>query len=1264
MSFNFAMLARAFLLVSALLFVQGNDDCRTCIRDYLERNVLGLFSIQKVSRAEYWPIPATVVAEHLTTLTPRVRLCVYDVGSWGGDGMWHQVVSQCLTNVTEGNKPVILLIDIKGATSLSQVPWVEGFCKMAKGVSFVNVKGSSHLLHQTFLILTGTVDAHNLLDANTRPAFIARLGSFLCLDQCGSIRQDSARSIEEVIPHLAWKPDEEGPKRDYPEVFIQPGMGHTRLPEMRYEETLFDLFVETIFLILIFLIWLVGVLFSFTLWQWLVCLAFLVSVVYKLLNNLWVRSRAIEYMMHKPDMVPEVVRTTFNTLPWVDSRVPINHTHGIAAADRSSASHFIDRFGDNIGKKVFYYQRSRSDERNGRMGSRSYFWVKDLNAQVTAYNRPKGSMIAMVDVDQYLDMSEFLCGQSCPTILYTFQPTEVSRENENYSYTFNKDNEVKYIVTGGGIYSHKVWNYSVDDLLVVKTFCCIPYQATAYLINRRSTSQDHEVILLTPLGTWNYLMAWIAVWALSASLLRRLEVCVKSGFLRLYSYSSEGCFVSTGRPGELASTIIPIKTDDTIATLARISKYDLTMPQVQSYVDGDKMSAAILVDYHRNVSGGDKAPVICPVEEGVRRYQFDPKRYEPSDKATLVSFMSPFIHAAYAPDRSVANEERCINGRVNEVRNKILKMTPFMTRVMHEFAEAVIDVSMRNTLFPTDDDEVRSRQNKPTQRKIYEQNIGADPKRVVQMFVKKEAYQKVTDPRAISQINGVDKREYSKYMYSLEQILKGKEWYAFGKVPMDVAQRVVDVVSQADSVVNTDFSRFDGHGSNLMRELEKILLLKAFRPEYHSEICELHGSQQNLKAYAPLGTKYNTGFSRASGSPETSIFNSLVNAFVAFYALRMTVNQYGNFCNAHEAYSRLGIYGGDDGLTADIDPAVYKEAAKRLGQVLTVEPLLRGSFGVKFLGRIYSPYVWEGQLDSCCDLRRQLSKFHVTVNLDSNVTPKMKLLEKARSFLQSDRNTPVLGDFCRRIEQINGGKINVDPRTSRITSWLALGGFADEKQYPNAPAQWMIDYMIKELPNIDYIGFLQWIDRCQTIEDLMLNRLLEEPCDPVVSHPAVVSGELFPRDSKVFCIPDVVKPDGFNDERKVESKYLIPEGKHDPKPRPTLLRGDNGLLFASQNCDYRVGSLRSISERSNFVEAPMRSFAVVKYCPVMKVVSPVAGQRDGGFPLPVGSCEGAQALRREMQRAEVEKAVAMSPGRRRWAPVKRFRPKLADFHGL
>jgi hypothetical protein len=801
----------------------------------------------------------------------------------------------------------------------------------------------------------------------------------------------------------------------------------------------------------------------------------LVMTYYSL--NIWELSGATQDILcrilakgaHQGCYPAELIRSKFNDLNIVPVKAAKNHTHGESAADRSSASDFMDVLGATLGLEPFFFQRSRADERNHRDGSRVHYWVKDTTAQPTSLpDHLNDRLVCIVDVDQYLDMPNLLVWYFQPFILYTFQPEQVARISTEYSYTFSRQNIVTYYVTGGATYTHEVWTYGGDSLKVTYSIMGVPLAVATYLIDRRKTSDDHELILLTPL--FRYFLPFSALTGiLHAPTLQRLKPVV-GPYLRLEVHSQKGVFMSTGRVDKFFSATIPADVDDTLAAISRSSKFDLNMQQVASHVDGDKIMAAALLEYHR-AQYPDKAPVIFPVAESVRRYQFEPRSFDPEAKPSLVPFMSPFLHECYAPDQTLGNEKQCVRGRILEIQNPTeLKMSKFLRKVMIEFIEQFLP--QRGQLHPVGHDEVWTKQNSPSQRRILEDAsfYGDTVKRVCQMFIKKEAYANPNDPRPISTINGVDKLNYSRYIYALADYIKTQPWYAFGRTPKDIAQQVATVCSNALSVDLTDFSRFDGRVTSILRELESLIFMRAFHHRYHVELLELHRSQFCLEAFGSLGTFYETHYIRLSGSPETAAMNSLANAFVAFLARRMEFK--GGFCDAVTSYKRLGIYGGDDGLTADLDPVIYKRAAEMVGQVLTVDVILRGELGVKFLARCYGPDVWFGDYNSCCDLKRQLSKFHTAKSLPPSITPAIKLIEKCRAFVLTDSNTPIMGRYCRTVLSMFYHYENTPLQNLHI--WGA--DVEVENQYPNEPREFYLDVAISQMPTMDIVNFTLWMD--------------------------------------------------------------------------------------------------------------------------------------------------------------------------------------------
>jgi len=841
----------------------------------------------------------------------------------------------------------------------------------------------------------------------------------------------------------------------------------------------------------------------------------------------YLMSELLAWARYNPEIQSNLLRTAFIDLPATELTLPHSHTHPLAASDRSASSSFITRLGQNLGRTPYFYQMSTSDVRNDRMGCRSFYWAKDLTTAPARFNLPARPLISMVDVDQYVDMPDFLAEHASPTIVYTFQPDAVSKVSTNYAYFFNEKNEVEYYVTGSGFYCHPVWNYSVDNTMFTQTFFGIPYKTVAYLVDRRMTSPDHEMILFSPIGTWYGPFAILSKLLLSSRLLERLQVVMPSGFCRLRTVTPSGVMVSTGRPGSFASSKVSAVLDDVIASTARSLSLEISAPTVLSFVDNNREVAAMLVEYHR-AHPKEKPPVVCPIEFAVRRYAFAPCRYSPEAKPSVKAFMNPLIHGAFAPDRCVGNEERSVVGRVEDVRPPEIPMDHFLQSAIRDFSVLLIPDALVGRLVPLGYEDVKQRQNTPKQRRVLTASEWCSPKRLVSSFMKSEAYQGIKDPRVISTINGTDKREYSRYIYAFEAIIKEQKWYAFSKSPKLIADRVVEVLRGAKVATNTDFSRFDGHGSNVMRELERTVLTRAFHGDYHNELLELHRSQYNLKAVATFGTWYDTAYSRASGSPETSIMNSLVNSFVAFLALRMTPEN-GGWIDSKTAYKRLGIYGGDDGLTADVMPSMYMRAAERIGQKLTVELIKVGQLGIKFLARVYSPNVWFGDVNSICDLPRQLSKFHVTVVLPDNVTAQTKLLEKVRSYLLTDSKTPILGEYCQKVADIYGMPLVEQKCTMPMRHWLSQVDIKD--QYPNEPGDWVENYVTSSLPNFSVVAFRRWLNGCTTIEALLAPPMFSIVPEADSKVPVVVDQEILPR--AVSLVPEIAR-----DNKKIKASLV------------------------------------------------------------------------------------------------------------------------------
>lgn len=751
------------------------------------------------------------------------------------------------------------------------------------------------------------------------------------------------------------------------------------------------------------------------------------------------------------------------------------HTHGKSAATRSSASAFIDSYADSTGRRAVFLQGSASDVKNGREITRVHYWGKDWNVQQRQLAKQDNDVCAMVDVDYHVDMPRHLSRNFRPLILYTLQPSQAAADRGEYKYTFLETGEIDYKVSGGGHYTHKLWNWQGDSVAAERRFCGIPFTRSVFNLERKQLDEDHQLVLITPLVKFTGVRALISHMVAECNHLRRMDP-IDRNFVRLAVNRDDGMMVSTAKVGGYLSATVPAAVDEAIASAAATSA-KLTHAMVKSKMGKDSCHGSeVLLEYHL---GGSKIKERVDALSGVRSFQWikEYQDYEP-EKPSMVPFMRPLFDGAFVPDNCKNNDQRMVEERVLKLKSSDTEVSPFLNKVIVEFCVQFRD-AVGGGLRPYDMDVVYERQPKPSQRRILDEAEHTAPTGKTQVFQKAEAYGQVTDPRAISQINGCDKRDFSAFVYPVADRMKHLTWYAFGKKPREIAERVAELCSGCVSHVDsTDFSRMDGRVGPNARYLERVLMLKLYNHDYHLEMLELMKSQTFLVATTKNGVQYDTGYARASGSPETSAFNSILNAFIAYLTFRMSKRS-GKYMDAKQAWLALGLYGGDDGLTPDQDGKAAEKAARMMGQVMTVERTKRGDMGVTFLARCYGPDVWWGDDNSCCDIKRQLAKFHVTTRLSSKVTPLTKLREKAYAFSLTDAETPILGWFVMRV--LHHAPVTRDRYENVLGIWNSDVDKTDH--YPNRFAEWMFDLALDQLPNYDLLGFSNWVENA-SLEDL------------------------------------------------------------------------------------------------------------------------------------------------------------------------------------
>lgn len=789
------------------------------------------------------------------------------------------------------------------------------------------------------------------------------------------------------------------------------------------------------------------------------------------------------------------IRHCFRNLPEIAVFQSKNHSHSTQAANRARAVGMMQATAQLTGRRLFMLQRSKRDEDAGIPGSRAYYWMKDTDANASSDTPTAKDIVGIVDTDYYMDMPYLLSHVPCPVMIYSMIPRSAGEVNsEGLSFFFDAADHMHATISGGATYSHPIWDYGVDVLTARRMLGLV---TRTWNVDRRMLATHSGLMLLTPRHLWTGLASQLTRF-LYGETLRRLRVATR-GWVTLRVHTETSTEISVARVGSGISAAIPLELDEGLRSTVEVTKMPLTVSSVESQVARAGVSrakAAMLCAYYRAILPPPQSTVF-PVEYSVKRFQYE--KYEPDAKASLMPYMSPLVNLAFAPDRTLGNEQRSIDKRIKEIAVAPMPITPEFVRYVDEFAAQIFPES--GVLVPVDEEEVWEKQNRPSQRAILEEASCVDEilKRVSKTFMKAEAYGSEKDPRIISTINPKDKLQYSMVVYAMAEVLKKQHWYAFGRTPKEVAHRVSEICSAADQLVPNDISRMDGTVNNKCRHLEQAVYMRGFNERYHSEVLRIMKTQYKLKGIGMFGTVYATEYARLSGSPETSTSNSLDIAFVVYVAYRKMGY------TPDQAYARLGIYGGDDGLSADIDPALFMESAKEMGFKLTIEVLRRGEPGVHFLARFYTPDVWYGDSNSCCDLLRQLSKFH-TCSVSSDLDPSRKLVEKGFSYYLTDKNTPIIGEFSRRVKHfMDMLKITIDPTvltTDKTYSSLAT----EDEQYPNEWHPWFEVHALSVVPGYDPIRFCDWL-----LDTRSLGELLHPPClsDPDIklSTECMINGE-------------------------------------------------------------------------------------------------------------------------------------------------------------
>jgi len=634
------------------------------------------------------------------------------------------------------------------------------------------------------------------------------------------------------------------------------------------------------------------------------------------------------------------------------------------------------------------YERSFS-VRNSSEGEHRVYSARDTKFEPAEdYITDKHAQV-LIDYDYYVDMNEIL-SWFVPTFLYTFSPVMPSGHTAECSWSITADGHVDFSVAGGGHYNHEIWDYSNDFIQCSKWG--FNY---AYCVSSIQYSPTHKLVYLQPVAV---------LW--SAPYLDPFLSRVKSNLI------SNGEMISGTCPRGMKFTV-PTQLFAAVQYRYATAARRPPISDIEAILRVSKMKDPYLTATALDslFSNGE----VRPHHAAFTAYVADAQGLLPhAENPACTTLCDPVALGGAVGDSNDSYAAAAEIYRHVKVKNTTIPPVEYAA-----LARDFVAFLKLQPFTPISIQEVKELQKKATQieRNKRAAELPGEWCRV-KAFTKREGQTKVSAMRNISNVNVRFQLELSTYTVAFKRVnLKHLSFYMPCSTPQEVEQSVRKVCMEKDTVIETDYSKYDGTISEWLRtNVEFACYLSVCPSEYKNHFRKLLRSELDCPARTKAGT-YEVQGSRLSGSPLTTDGNTLLNAFVNYCVVRKL---------GENPENGIGICFGDDGLFPGMPGAsdAFVEVTSALGLTLKAE---EKSFDVGFLGRIF-PNPW-GNADNFQDPRRWMRKAHFSASNNPEA-----LYLKACGYYTTDPKTPLLSQWCRRIFSILGKEPKYHARNHYLDS--------------------------------------------------------------------------------------------------------------------------------------------------------------------------------------------------------------------------------------
>jgi hypothetical protein len=727
------------------------------------------------------------------------------------------------------------------------------------------------------------------------------------------------------------------------------------------------------------------------------------------------------------------------TYPYVS--LSTENPHANAARRRTMARTALYNLVRSVGKKVYAVSKSNKDVRERVDGSRPLYTLKDLSVPYDVQPDTRHHIPVLIDVDFHMSRFEIetaLNGR--PALMSTILPRCAAGFSDESKFNFNAKGEYCQD-TSGKSFTHGLWDWYQDDLLLLRWVWFLPIGATIYCCRsievaytselfgpKKEEYMPHRVAVLLEPKRHLSLPALIATWALVGleKRLTRLNVIDNDFVVMKFSGVSFGKipgqrgYVSIGRPGTMLCANIAEDVLDSLVNRCLTTK-EISETYNASVVSRENdpfckalspKNMTLLVSYiEKRVFSSSSTigePSVPKEQPSIKHYNFGREH----KGVSMFEIMPAFDLNCYAPVQSRANDKESVNKRLNLYtigkKNKIFSQQGYSwARTFREFIVADI-----GTLSPASADEVYSTGSANQKRNFQRMNKVYEYVDFIKTFMKRECYQKPKPPRIITPSPDKMKADYSKFTKPMSSACASAlPFYGPCNGPGSLANSVVRIVEASNSVIELDGEKLDANLGHDMQMIYLLLMMDAF-PGYEQEIADLHENTSVINCRTGNGVSFKQ-LALGSGWVCTSIMGTMSMALLVYGAY---IKKGLSPENAYLSLKQKALIFGDDALVGDLTKDDLEKSSNVLGLHLKVV-VKEYNEPVCFLNRIFPPNVWHGSVDSICDVPRQLSKLHSSTHRDKKDDVHY-LAEKLNALYVNDASTPFIGEICRKYREL------------------------------------------------------------------------------------------------------------------------------------------------------------------------------------------------------------------------------------------------------